>query len=495
MTVPSTPRQNWRIVDKLAKAEKENKIAWSFEYFPPRTAQGLTNLYDRIERMAELGPEFVDITFRMGSADLTFQLVDTVHSYMGLETCMHLTCTNMPRSEVDRALNEARKHGCRNILALRGDPPLGQDEWEGHEDGFTYAKELVQHIRKTHGDYFCISVAGFPEGHIEAKDGEEAEMQRLKDKIDAGADFIFTQMFYDYEIFDSWVRKVRKAGITCPIVPGIMPIQNYGGFSRAVARFHTKVPQFFYDALEPIKEDDVKVRDVGTMLVGEMCRKIIDSDLGIKGLHIYTMNLEKGSRMLLDYLELTPEVSQVRPTPWTPSLTPKRRDEGIRPIFWANRAKSYISRTETWDEFPNGRWGDARSPAYGDYDAYGVQLHWSTEESFKMWGHPESLEDIKKLFRDFCAGQVKALPWSESGIAKETSVINEKLVRMNELGFLTINSQPAVDGAKSEDPVHGWGPKNGYVYQKVRRATHSLFSSESMTFSSATGLPGILCLA
>ncbi|KDN41872.1 putative MET13-putative methylene tetrahydrofolate reductase [Tilletiaria anomala UBC 951] len=463
----STPHANWRITDKIAKAERDGSIWWSFEYFPPRTSQGLTNLYDRIERMGQLGPEFVDITFRMGSADLTYQLVDTVHSYMGLETCMHLTCTNMPRAEVDHALDEARRHGCRNILALRGDPPLGKDEWEGHADGFTYAKELVEHIRAKHGDYFAIAVAGFPEGHIEAKDGEAIEMQRLKDKVDAGADFIFTQMFYDYDIFDDWVRKVRRAGITCPIVPGVMPIQNYGGFQRAVARFRTKVPQEFYAALEPVKDDDQKVREVGTRLVGDMCRRIIESDLGIHGLHIYTMNLERGPRMLLDYLGLTPDVGKVRPIPWTPSLTPKRRDEGIRPIFWANRAKSYISRTETWDEFPNGRWGDARSPAYGDFDAYGVQLHWTPEEGQQMWGSPQNLDDIRRLFCDFCAGKVKALPWTETGIAKETSVINDKLVRMNQLGFLTINSQPAVDSAKSTDPVHGWGPKNGYVYQKA----------------------------
>lgn len=171
--------------------------------------------------------------------------------------------------------------------------------------------------------------------------------------------------------------------------------------------------------------------------------------------------------MLLDELRLTPSVNQVNPLPWTPSLTPKRREERIRPIFWANRAKSYVSRTETWDEFPNGRWGDARSPAYGDVDAYGVKLRYTPEEALEIWGRPESLEAIKELFVNFCAGKIKALPWSEAPVAKETKVIDDKLARMNELGYLTINSQPAVDGAPSGDKVHGWGPQNGYVYQKV----------------------------
>lgn len=462
---------SWKITTKIAKAQAEGRIWWSFEYFPPRTPQGLTNLYDRIERMAGLGPEFVDITWNAGgrTSDLTAQLIKTVHTYMGLETCMHLTCTNMPRDKVDTALREAKQFGCRNILALRGDPPAGSSEWEPHAAGFSYAKELIEYIRQGYGDYFAIAVAGFPEGHPEAKDGREMEMKRLKDKIDAGADFVFTQMFYDYDIFARWVKDVRAAGINVPIVPGVMPIQTYGGYQRATARFGTIVPKYFEEALDPIKDDDQKVREVGTQLVGDLCKKIIDpkNGLDISGLHIYTMNLERGSRMLLEYLSLQPSVQQIKQLPWTPSLTPKRRDEGIRPIFWANRAKSYVDRTETWDEFPNGRWGDARSPAYGDVDAYGVKLRYSNEEAREMWGEPTDLDAVRELFCKFCRGQVKALPWSETPIAKETVVIDEMLQKLNEIGFLTINSQPAVDGAPSDDPVHGWGPKHGYVYQKA----------------------------
>lgn len=335
--------------------------------------------------------------------------------------------------------------------------------------GFTYAHELVEHIRKEYGDYFAIAVAGFPEGHPEAKEGTDIEMERLKHKVDAGADFIFTQMFYDFEIFSKWVKRVRKEGITVPIVPGVMPIQNYGGFQRATARFGTIVPQYFHDTLDPIKDDDQKVREAGTRLVGDLCRRIIDpaNGLDVNGLHVYTMNLERGSRMLLEYLELEPSVQQVKQLPWTPSLTPKRRDEGIRPIFWANRAKSYVDRTETWDEFPNGRWGDARSPAYGDVDAYGVKLRYSNEEAREMWGEPVDFESVKTLFIKFCNGEIKALPWSETPIARETTVIDEMLQKLNGLGFLTINSQPAVDGVSSDDAVHGWGPKHGYVYQKA----------------------------
>ena len=182
-----------------------------------------------------------------------------------------------------------------------------------------------------------------------------------------------------------------------------MPIQNYGGFSRAVARFRAFVPQFFHDALDPVKEDDEQVRIVGTRLVGDMCKKILEHpDLDIHGLHIYTMNLERGSRMLLEYLGLTPSVQQLHPLPWRPSLTPKRREENIRPIFWANRAKSYIDRTDAWDEFPNGRWGDARSPAYGDADIFGPYLRQTKEEALDLWGSPTTIQDLQSLFARFC---------------------------------------------------------------------------------------------
>ena len=430
----------------------------------------MQNLYDRIERMSKLGPEFVDITWNAGgrTSDMTTQLVKTVQTYFGVETCMHLTCTNMPRSKIEVALREAKEFGCRNVLALRGDPPAAGSPWEPHAAGFSHAFELVQYIREHYGDYFSIAVAGFPEGHPEAVGGPELEMQHLKQKIDAGADFIFTQMFYDLDAFVNWTRRVRAAGITVPIVPGVMPIQNYGGFSRAVARFRAFVPQFFHDALDPVKEDDEQVRIVGTRLVGDMCKKILEHpDLDIHGLHIYTMNLERGSRMLLEYLGLTPSVQQLHPLPWRPSLTPKRREENIRPIFWANRAKSYIDRTDAWDEFPNGRWGDARSPAYGDADIFRPYLRQTKEEALDLWGSPTTIQDLQSLFARFCTGELACLPWSDAPIAKETSVINEPLRALNERGFFTINSQPAVDGARSDDPVHGWGPKHGYVYQKA----------------------------
>lgn len=458
-----------KVSKKIEQSQKEGKIWWSFEYFPPRTAQGLQNLLDRIERMRNLGPEFIDITWNAGgrTSELTSEMVRLCQGVIGIETCMHLTCTNMPREKVDVALCEAKKHGCRNILALRGDPPQGKDEWEAVEGGFVHGIDLVRHIHKEYGDYFDIAVAGFPQNMLLPPEERDLEIKYLKEKIDAGVDFIFTQMFYDVDIFIDWVKAIRAAGITIPIVPGVAPIQTWNGFLKATSLAQTKIPQSFMDALEPHKNDDEKVRAIGTKLVADMCRKILDADLGIKGLHFYTMNLEKGTKMLLQELNLVPRVETLKPLPWRQSLTPNRRQENIRPIFWANRTQSYLSRTENWDEFPNGRFGDSRSPAYGELDGYGVSLKQTDEAALKLWGEPKTFDDVVQLFSQFCLKKLSALPWSDQPVSGETSIISKELSKINQLGFLTINSQPAVNGAPSDDPKFGWGPRDGYVYQKA----------------------------
>jgi methylenetetrahydrofolate reductase (NADPH) len=149
------------------------------------------------------------------------------------------------------------------------------------------------------------------------------------------------------------------------------------------------------------------------------------------------------------------------------SLGPKRTKETVRPIFWKNRAQSYIQRTESWDEFPNGRWGDSSSPAFGEFDRWGVSIRYPQDKALEMWGEPRSTDDIALLFAKYCKGKVNGLPWSAQKLQPETDTIKQRLAAINLLGYLTINSQPAVNGAKSSDAAYGWGPKNGYVYQKA----------------------------
>ncbi|KAI9839280.1 MAG: hypothetical protein M1819_003275 [Sarea resinae] len=455
------------ISERLKETEAAKKVTFSFEFFPPKTAQGVQNLYDRMDRMHSFGPTFVDVTWGAGGrlSHLTCEMVNVAQSVYGLETCMHLTCTDMEKSKIDDALKSAYKAGCTNILALRGDPPRDKAKWEAKEGGFQYAKDLIRYIRKTYGNHFDIGVAGYPEGSEDQAD-VDLLIDHLKEKIDAGGTFVVTQMFYDAENFVEWVKKCRAKGIDVPIIPGIMPIHTHAAFLRRAQWTKCRIPPHWNKALEPVKNDDAQVRRVGKGLIAEMCRIMLDA--GIMHLHFYTMNLAQSTRMVLEELNLLPpEGTPVKqPLPWRQSLGLNRREENVRPIFWRNRNASYVMRTQDWDEFPNGRWGDSRSPAFGELDAYGIGLKGSNEQNIKRWGQPQTVRDIAGIFVDYLEKRLDCLPWSEAPITSEADPLILDLIDLNKRGFLTINSQPAVDGVKSSDPVHGWGPQNGYVYQK-----------------------------
>ena len=457
------------ISKKLAFSHENHKPTFSFEFFPPKTAQGVQNLYDRMDRMHDLGPTFIDITWGAGGqrSRLTCEMVNAAQAHYGLETCMHLTCTDMEKDMVDEALRQAYKAGCTNILALRGDPPREKEKWQAKKGGFRYAKDLVGYIKSRYGGHFDIGVAGYSEG---CDDQEDVDLliDHLKEKVDAGASFVITQMFYDVDIFLNWVQKCRAKGIKVPIIPGIMPISTYETFRRRAEWTKCHIPDTWAAALQPVKMDDAAVREVGKGLIAEMCRRLIDA--GILHLHFYTMNLAQATRMVLEELSLTPDTSGSplsKPLPWRQSLGLNRRDETVRPIFWRNRNTSYVARTADWDEFPNGRWGDSRSPAFGGLDAYGIGLKGTNEVNVKLWGQPTSLRDITDLFVRFVNGKLGRLPWSEGGISAEAESIKRDLISLNQRGLLTINSQPAIDGLPSSHPVHGWGPVGGYVYQKA----------------------------
>ncbi|CDO95766.1 unnamed protein product [Kluyveromyces dobzhanskii CBS 2104] len=470
-----------RISQKLQRAHEEREDAtFSFEFFVPKTSQGVQNLYERMDRMYQTQPEFIDITWNAGGrlSMLSTDLVATSQGVLGLETCMHLTCTNMPVSHVDDALKKAYDAGCQNILALRGDPPINsmgeEEEWKPCENGFRYAKDLVAYIREQYGDHFDIGVAAYPEGHPEC-DCEEKLLHHLKEKVDCGADFMVTQMFYDVDKFIDWCAAVRKIGISIPIIPGIMPITSYPAFIRRTQWCQINVPENFVKLLEPVKDDDQLVREVGTNLMVELCQKLLDSGY-VNHLHLYTMNLEKASLMILERLGLLKSgivgkdaVEPLEPLPWRKSLNPKRRNELVRPIFWQKRPYSYVARTSLWDEdeFPNGRFGDSSSPAYGDLDLCGHSLiRQSVKKSIELWSKPSTLDDISNLVISYLEGKLKCLPWCDVPLNHEVDDILLNLIDLNRHNIFTINSQPKVNGKPSTDPVVGWGPSKGYVYQK-----------------------------
>uniref|UniRef100_A0A7S3Z0N0 methylenetetrahydrofolate reductase (NADH) n=1 Tax=Lotharella globosa TaxID=91324 RepID=A0A7S3Z0N0_9EUKA len=470
----STPRSgpSEKIINKINRAVNERRTFYSFEFFPPKTEAGVMNLYNRIDRMvAKYEPMFVDVTWGAGgsTAKLTLEISSNVQNYCATDVLMHLTCTNMPRDSVKDALDKAKEAGIRNILALRGDPPHGQDTWEKCDKGFEHALDLVKFIREEYGEYFGIAVAGYPEGHISSPNLEE-DIKHLKLKVDAGADFIMTQLFYDVDLYIDFVKRCRQAEITVPILPGLMPINSYNAFKRMIAYTKATVPKEIIAAIEPIKNNDAMVKAFGIELAKKMSQKILRTGL-TPGLHFYTLNLEKSVTKILGGLGLARLPSKgVRPLPWKQSCATRRRNEDVRPIFWANRPYSYLSRTISWDEFPNGRWGNSTSPAYGelyDYHLMGLKSS-SVRDRLRMWGgEVQSEQDVFDKFADYIEGKIARLPWCETGIMLETLPLKQRLMAINKTGFLTINSQPRVNGARSDDEVVGWGDPDGYVYQKA----------------------------
>ncbi|KAB5515737.1 hypothetical protein DKX38_026385 [Salix brachista] len=447
-------------------SSSNSKVVFSFEFFPPKTEDGVDNLFERMDRMVFHNPSFCDITWGAGgsTADLTLDIANKMQNIICVETMMHLTCTNMPVEKIDQALETIKSNGIQNVLALRGDPPHGQDKFVQIQGGFSCALDLVKHIRskyEAHPD--MIGSDGFATLEDYHKD-----LAYLKQKVDAGADLIVTQLFYDTNVFLKFVNDCRQIGITCPIVPGIMPINNYKGFIRMTGFCKTKIPAEVTAALEPIKDNEEAVRAYGIHLGTEMCKKILAH--GIKTVHLYTLNMEKSALAILMNLGLIEESKITRPLPWRPPTNVFRVKEDVRPIFWANRPKSYLSRTIGWDQYPHGRWGDSRNPSYGALSDYQfMRPRARGKKLLEEWAAPlKSVEDIYEKFKVYCLGKLKSSPWSElDGLQPETKIINEHLGKINLKGFLTINSQPAVNGEKSDSPSVGWGRPGGYVYQKA----------------------------
>ncbi|KAM9751764.1 LOW QUALITY PROTEIN: methylenetetrahydrofolate reductase (NADPH) [Menidia menidia] len=348
-----------RLREKMRRRTEAGDRWFSLEFFPPRTASGAVNLISRFDRMGSGGPLFIDITWHPagdpGSDKETssMTMASTALNYCGLDSVLHLTCCQQSRDRVTAHLAKAKHLGLKNIMALRGDP-VG-DDWEEEDGGFNFAVDLVKHIRSEFDDYFDICVAGYPTGHPEAGSYQE-DLLHLKEKVEAGADFVISQLFFRPETFLKFLGDCRAMGITCPILPGIFPIQGYQSLRQLVKLSKLEIPEEITRVIEPIKDNDAAIRNYGVQQAVEMCRVLLDSG-AVPGLHFYTLNREVATMEVLRRLGLWIEDPR-RPLPWAVSAHPKRRVEDVRPIFWASRPKSYIYRTQDWDDFPNGRWYD-----------------------------------------------------------------------------------------------------------------------------------------
>jgi methylenetetrahydrofolate reductase (NADPH) len=297
---------------KVTDILKERKTSVSFEFFPPKTDNGWENLYRSIRELLPLKPSYVSVTYGAGGTtrDRTHDLVIKIRREQGLEVVAHLTCVNSTREEINAILAQYEAEGVANILALRGDPPAGSDWSTLQNQQFKYASDLIRQIRHT-VPAFGIGVAGFPEGHP-ATPNRLKEMDHLKEKIDTGADYIVTQLFFDNRDFFDFRERCELAGIKVPIIAGIMPVTSKKTMQRmAELSPHSRFPAALIRAVERAGEDPW-VEKAGIQWATEQVRGLIDQ--GTAGIHFYTLNNSGATLKICDNLGLK-DFGQIRTSP------------------------------------------------------------------------------------------------------------------------------------------------------------------------------------
>ncbi len=259
----------------------------SFEFFPPKTERMEEELWQTITELAPLQPEFVSVTYGAGGStrERTHQTVARILKETELKPAAHLTCVAATQEEIDAVIRGYWEVGVRHIVALRGDPPGGEEKYTPHPGGYPHAVDLIEGIKKI-GD-FEISVACFPEVHPEAESAE-ADLEYLKRKVDAGADRAITQYFFDTELYFDFVDKARAKGITIPIVPGIIPVKNYAQLVKFSAMCGATIPPWVAELLEPVAEQPELHRITAAAIAAEQCRILYAG--GVEHIHFYTLN-------------------------------------------------------------------------------------------------------------------------------------------------------------------------------------------------------------
>jgi methylenetetrahydrofolate reductase (NADPH) len=288
---------------KIRELLKEGRPSFSFEFFPPRDEEGFQNLFETVHLLKHLKPTFVSVTYGAGGSTRrkTIELVTRIKKELDVESMAHLTCVGTSREEVGQVLDELVSQGMENILALRGDPPKGEKEFVSNPDGFSHANELVQFIRNRYD--VCIGAAAYPEKHPECPT-LELDLANLKRKVDAGADFLITQLFFDNFDYFYFVEQARRVGIEVPIIPGIMPILGLAQVKRFTEMCGATIPPNLLRKIEAAQNDPHEVERCGIAHATTQCRELLDQ--GAPGIHFYTLNRSRATWSVFENLKSVP---------------------------------------------------------------------------------------------------------------------------------------------------------------------------------------------
>ena len=288
-----------KITDLLRYARERGEPVFSFEFFPPKTAEGERALFQTVEALRPLAPAYVSVTYGAGGStrQKTVELVKRLKRETEVEAMAHVTCVGSSRDEIAAVLDEVADAGIQNVLALRGDPPRGQASFTPHPEGFRWASELVAFVRSRPDRWrFCLGAAAYPEGHVETRD-LSVDLANLKTKVDAGVDFLVTQLFFENSRYFGFVDRARAAGVTVPIIPGIMPFTNVEQVERFTAMCGASIPPPLRAAMEVRREDPDGARELGVAYASLQCADLLRR--GAPGIHFYTLNRSPSTRAIV----------------------------------------------------------------------------------------------------------------------------------------------------------------------------------------------------
>ena len=548
-----------KLTDKLLAAAAEGTTASiSFEFFAP-VDEGLEPLHERISRLARAEPLFVDVV-GVGSLKAirsALGLCTYARSLCGLTACLHVSAADLTRADARALLDDMRAAGFRNLLIEAG-PNSGVVSTAATGDSLLSVAQLVALARAEHGDFFCLGVEGVP-GDGSNDDATTVGIGSLVASADAGADFILTRHTYSADEFAAFVAAAAAAGVRLPVIPAVAVIASWAAYQVFCQGSGVHAPPEIEAQLKAAQNDDAAFRAIAVPLASALARALLSSGAAA-AIHFLTLNSEATLRAVLAELGLFGSgVGARRRLPWRATSDESRKAEDVRPIFWGNRAASYVHRTAAWSSYPTGRWsaGAPRAASTpptqtsllgsGSIGSGGEQLGGavggsvtgaslavvsdntirdtepadttistatggggggggvtpsmihissnaalcplppplsgggfgelnpdllpagSVDERRAMWGAaPKTERDIWAVFEGYVRGAVSRLPWcDDGGLAPETSALVSTLAKLNAAGFLTINSQPRVDAAPSDDATFGWGGVGGAVYQKA----------------------------
>lgn len=286
----------------IATLYGKDKFGLSFELFPPKTTAGVTKLFEHVDKLMQFQPDYITCTYGAGGStqSRTLEIISGVRQKYRLPVATHLTCVGSTREQLREYLDKSRQLDIRNVVALRGDPPRGESEFVPTAGGFSYANELVAFIHDEFPD-MGIAVGGYPETHVEAPSAE-VDLENLRRKVDAGADMVVTQLFYNNDDFFRFRERCEKLGIGVPIVPGLLPVTNLAQIQRIASLCGAKLPGQFVDDLQAHKDDPQGQFEVGVEFAARQAQSLLDR--GTAGLHFYVLNRSEATGRVLDGVQL-----------------------------------------------------------------------------------------------------------------------------------------------------------------------------------------------